>query len=66
MGCVEMINVETNTGLEYKHYSIGTEYSVSLASVWVLDDHHPTIGMPIGTHRPVKNKKKKKKKINYR
>ena len=39
-------NVATTMGLEYTRKSIGTEYSVSLAYVWVLDDHHPTMSMP--------------------
>ena len=47
-GRVGTSNVANTTGIEYKHNSIGTEYSVSLSSVRGLDDHRPTMSMPLG------------------
>ena len=56
------------TGLEYKCNSIGTESSVSLAYVWGLEDHHPTMSMTSGlggrSRRRTRKGKKRRKHMN--
>ena len=65
-GRVERINAAIAIDLEYKCNSIGAEFSVSLASVWGLDDHHPNMSMSSGlggrTRRRISEGKKRRRR----